>query len=161
MPGGNACREFLAIMQSRFSLAPRYHLDDDLNWLVGIDPLRRYWIRVNGEDGLTVAIPGLLGEDFDAFRDAILQVRRLASGDTVSLPTGSSQQLTVRCIAPNCYGVAGTVAGAAVTHLFDQESLESLLMTAHPDWKCAPEHVTLGRRVLMQAWAQPTAAKAA
>ncbi|ASC71348.1 hypothetical protein XM38_023000 [Halomicronema hongdechloris C2206] len=148
-------------MQSRFSLTPRYHLDDDLNWLIGIDPLRRYWMRVNGDERLTVMLPGLLAADFETVRQAILQLRDLIPGDVISWPTGSSQELFIQCIAPNCYGVAATVAGAEVTHLFDREALESLLMTAHPDWKCAPEHAMLGRHLLMQAWTQPAAVKAA
>jgi len=48
-----------------------------------------------------------------------------------------------------------------VWHLFDYESLESLLMTAHPDWRCAPEHLALGRSLLSVAFEQPAAAKVA
>jgi hypothetical protein len=46
-------------MFSELSLAPRYRLDDDSPWLKGIDPLRRYWICVNGDPRSMRVLSGL------------------------------------------------------------------------------------------------------
>jgi hypothetical protein len=59
---------------------------------------------------------------------------------------------TIHCISQNCYAIATEIAGAPIWHLFDQETLESLLMTGHPDWKCSPKDVDLGRRMLARSW---------
>ena len=144
-----------------FSLAPRYRLDDEQPWLVGIDPLRRYWISVNGEDNLTLVIPGFQAESLAALREAIHTLRGMEAGDYAEFPTALDTPLTIHCIADNCFAVAGQVNASWVCHLFDQETLESLIMTAHPDWKCAPHHVDLGRQILVGAWQQAAIAKAA
>lgn len=147
-------------MFSQLSLAPRYRLDDESAWLQGIDPLRRYWVMVNGEETLMRRLPGLSTSDFDDFRQAIRGFRGLDVGQELTLPTELGEPLTVHCVAENTYAIADDSA-APVWHLFDRESLESLLMTAHPDWQCAPQHLRLGQWVLTAAWGQPVAAQAA
>ena len=148
-------------MSDRFPLVPRYRLDDEQIWLVGIDPLRRYWILVNGDEAKPIILPGLSTHDFDQFRQAILTFRGMAAGDTLDLPTVTGDCLTVQCVSKNCFVIDHDVNGHPATHLFDQESLESLLMTAHPDWQCAPHHRDLGRQALSLSWEQPAAAKVA
>ena len=150
-----------AAMSDRFPLVPRYRLDNEQTWLIGIDPLRRYWLFVNGDEAKPVILPGLSTDDFDQFRQAILAFRGLAAGDTLELPTATATKLTIRCASKNCFAIDFEVNGNPATHLFDQESLESLLMTAHPDWQCAPHHRDLGREMLSLSWNQPSASKAA
>ncbi len=77
------------------------------------------------------------------------------------LPAGMSDRLTLFCVAKNCYALTDHSTGAEVWHLFDAESLESLLLTAHPDWQCAREHLNLGRALLTAAWGQVEVPKAA
>ena len=144
-------------MSDSFPLSPRYRLDDGDSWLVGIDPLRRYWLAANGNEATPVVIPGLSANSFEAFRDSVLAFRSLRSGDTVQLPTAIGVSLTIRCVSRNCFLVDGDVNGFAASHLFDQESLESLLMTAHPAWQCAPHHEELGRQMLSLSWDKPAA----
>jgi len=148
-------------MFSEMSLAPRYRLDDQSPWLKGIDPMRRYWIYVNGEQGFARALPGLKTDDFEAFRQAIFGFRNLTIGAVLTLPTELGDGITIHCVAENCYAIADETTLNPVWHLFDYESLESLLMTAHPDWRCAPEHLALGRSLLSVAFEQPAAAKVA
>jgi hypothetical protein len=143
-------------MQS-LSLAPRYRLDDEIPWLEGIDPSRHYWIWVNGERDLSIAIPGLTMLSSEQFRETILGVRELQPGQHLKLQRAATTS-AIHCITSNCYAIAGEVNGAAVWHLFDQETLESLLMTGHPDWKCASQDVELGRRLLLRSWEQTIAA---
>jgi hypothetical protein len=50
---------FCKVMFSELSLAPRYCLDDESPWLRGIDPLRRYWICVNGDPRSLRVMSGL------------------------------------------------------------------------------------------------------
>ncbi|MEB3288644.1 MAG: hypothetical protein VKI82_01945 [Leptolyngbya sp.] len=147
-------------MFSQLSLAPRYRLDDESAWLQGIDPLRRYWVMVNGEDTLVRRLPGLSTPDFDQFKQAMLSFRALAVGQELTLPAEMGDDLTIHCVAENTYALADD-SSAPLWHLFDRESLESLLMTAHPDWQCAPQHLRLGQSVLTAAWGQPVAAKVA
>ncbi|HEY9637141.1 MAG TPA: hypothetical protein V6D14_27320 [Coleofasciculaceae cyanobacterium] len=40
------------------------------------------------------------------------------------------------------------VARAPIFHLFDQETLDSLLMMAHPDWQCTPKDINLVQQLL-------------
>jgi hypothetical protein len=148
-------------MSERFPLVPRYRLDDEQAWLIGIDPLRRYWLLVNGAEQMPIIVPGLNTEDFEQFREAILAFRGMDAGMCLELSTTSGMPLVVTCISKNCYSFESEVDGYPATHLFDQESLESLLMTAHPDWRCAPHHEELGRQLLSLSWYQPAAAKAA
>ena len=82
-------------MQSGLSLAPRYTLDDESPWLVGIDPVRRYWLKVNSEDAITVTIPGLLIPSFEMLKEAIQSFRSLPVGATLTLPTFTSERLTI------------------------------------------------------------------
>lgn len=142
-------------MSNSFPLSPRYRLDDGDAWLVGVDPLRRYWLSANGDETVPVVIPGLTSNSFEAFRDSVLAFRSLRPGDSVQLPTTIGVLLTIKCVSRNCFLVDGDVNGFPASHLFDQESLESLLMTAHPDWKCAPHHQELGRQMLSLSWEKP------
>ncbi len=135
----------------KLCLTPRYRLDDDSLWLLAIDPVRRYWIAVNGEESLSVGISGLLTSDTQKFRETIIQFRALTPGKTLNLPT-YGEETQIHCIATNCYAIVGKVAGAEVWHLFDRESLESLLMTAHPDWIANPKDVEVSRQLLSKSW---------
>jgi hypothetical protein len=151
----------MKIMFSQLSLAPRYRLDDESPWLQGIDPLRRYWVAVNGDETIVRILPGLSTASFDTFKRAIRGFRGLEVGQELTLPAELGEHLTIACVAENCYAIADYTTAAPVSHLFDRESLESLLMTAHPDWQCAPEHLKLGRSLLTAAWGQPVGAQAA
>lgn len=148
-------------MSLALSLAPRYRLDDSQPWLIGIDPIHRYWIQVNGVKDLQTVISGLSIDDKAAFTDTILRFRRMKDGEIIALPTATSEALVIRRIGPNLFAVGTAIEGAAVEHLFDREALESLLMTAHPDWRCAPEHVQLAKKLLTGSWRQPIASAAA
>lgn len=147
-------------MFSQLSLAPRYRLDDELPWLRGVDPLRRYWLAVNGDDRRVRQLPGLSCDSFEAFKQAVRSFRSLDVGQELSLPGTFGEPLTILCVAENCYAIADN-STAPVWHLFDRESLESLLMTAHPDWQCAPQHLMLGRSLLTAAWGQAAVTQAA
>ncbi|HEY9618698.1 MAG TPA: hypothetical protein V6C64_17785 [Microcoleaceae cyanobacterium] len=139
------------------SLAPRYRLDDELPWLEGIDPSRHYWIAVNSDLSQMVAIPGLAAASFTQFRATILNFRAMQPGDQITIMRPAAQ-CTIHCIRQNCFAIAAEINHAPVWHLFDQETLESLLMTSHPDWQCSPQDVDLGRRMLMRSWQQTAAA---
>lgn len=144
-------------MQPLFPLAPRYRLDDDSVWLEGIDPSRHYWIRVNGDGEAIAVLPGLAASSIDAFKRVMRQFRALQPGEQMTIQrTASTCQ--IHCISQNCYAIEGLENGAPVWHLFDQETLDSLLMTSHPDWQCAPQDMELGRRLLMRSWATPSVA---
>ncbi len=138
-------------MTPHFPLAPRYRLDDELSWLEGIDPARNYWIWTNGEREATVAIPGIVAPSLTEFKSLIRQFRALQPGDRMTL-TRTADALVIHCISPNCYAIETQISKAPVWHLFDQETLDSLLMTGHPDWQCAPKDIELGRRLLLRAW---------
>ncbi|MES1021516.1 hypothetical protein ABN584_01280 [Gloeocapsa sp. BRSZ] len=141
-------------MTPSLSLAPRYRLDDESPWLLGIDPARHYWITVNG-DGETsaIAIPGLIVSSLSEFKQTIRQFRALQPQQQMQI-TRTASSFTIHCISSNCYAVEVDGEAISVWHLFDQESLESLLMTAHPDWQCAERDVDLGRQMLMRSLAQ-------
>lgn len=142
-------------MSNHFPLAPRYRLDDEDSWLIGIDPIRRYWLAVNGDEAIRAIIPGLSVSDFEAFRDLVRSFRSMRPSDSLQLPTAVGMPLMVKCVSKNCFLVEGEIDGAPASHMFDQESLESLLMTAHPDWVCAPQHQALGSKLLSLSWTQP------
>lgn len=144
-------QHFSTPMLQLFPLAPRYRLDDEQPWLEGIDPSRHYWIRVNSDEKLIVAIPGLTFTTMDEFRESILAFRGLQPGESMVLNRAASL-CTIHCISQNCYAIAAEIAGSSVWHLFDQETLESLLMTGHPDWKCSPKDMDLGRHMLVRSW---------
>ncbi|MBD0343768.1 MAG: hypothetical protein ICV63_02800 [Coleofasciculus sp. Co-bin14] len=137
-------------MTQPFILSPRYRLDDESPWLEGIDPARHYWIAVNGNADVKVAIPGLSVSSLKEWKQAIRQFRSLQPGEQMELVRIASS-CTIHCISFNCYAIATEVVGAAVWHLFDQETLDSLLMTAHPDWQCAPKDIDLGRQLLARS----------
>lgn len=141
-------------MESSFCLSPRYRLDDESRWLEGIDPSRHYWIAINGEEKTTLAVPGLVVDSVEEFKQAIRKFRSLQPRETLCFRRISSSCL-IRCISENCYAIEAEVNHAPVYHLFDRETLESLLMTAHPDWQCAPSDVELGRKMLFRSLAQP------
>jgi len=143
-------------MTQPFILSPRYRLDDDSPWLEGIDPSRHYWIAVNGDPDIQVAIPGLTVSSLKEWKQILWRFRTLQSGDRMELRR-IANTLIIQCISANCYAIATQIDGASVWHLFDQEALESLLMTAHPDWLCAPSDIELGRQVLARSWEQVAA----
>lgn len=144
-------------MLSFLPLTPRYRLDDETPWLEGIDPNRHYWIAVNGDAAIVTAIPGLVMTSLEQFRDAILGFRAMELGDRLVIDR-IGEALVIHCISQNCYAVEAEIAGSPVWHLFDRETLESLLMTGHPDWQCAPKDIDLGRQMLMRSWQQSVAA---
>lgn len=144
-------------MLQPFILAPRYRLDDEDPWLEGIDPARHYWLRVNGDAERRLAIPGLLVSDLEEWQQAVRSFRALQPGDcfTLERPSGATQ---LRCISNNCYAIAAEMAGAPVWHLFDRETIDSFLMTSHPDWQCSERDLELGRERLLQSFGQPAVA---
>ncbi|ESA32981.1 hypothetical protein N836_23240 [Leptolyngbya sp. Heron Island J] len=144
-------------MSSELPLAPRYTLDDESPWLVGIDPVRRYWIRANGAEDIRIAIPGLSTVSFETLKEAIKSFRTLPVGATLTLPTFTTERLTIHCLANNLYAVPYPINGALAWHLFDRETIEAFLLTAHPDWQCAPQDIALGRDTIFQSWGQPSA----
>jgi hypothetical protein len=137
-------------MEAFFCLSPRYRLDDELSWLEGIDPSRHYWIRVNGDKNLTVALPGLLVSSKNELKPIMERFRSLKPQEQMKL-SRIADFCTIYCISHNCYAVEAKINGAPVWHLFDRETLDSLLMTAHPDWQCAPKDIDLGRRLLLRS----------
>lgn len=138
-------------MTQRFILSPRYRLDDESPWLEGIDPARYYWIAVNGDVGIKVAIAGLTVSSVGEWKQNMRKLRSLQPGERMEL-IRITNSCTIYCISSNCYAIEAQVAGALVWHLFDQETLDSLLMTSHPDWQCAPKDVDLGRQLLARSW---------
>ncbi|MDM9381553.1 hypothetical protein QUB80_12665 [Chlorogloeopsis sp. ULAP01] len=145
-------------MEALFCLSPRYRLDDELPWLEGIDPSRQYWITVNGDKNLTVSLPGLTVSSKNELKQFIQQFRSLQPGEQMTLAR-INKTCTIRCVSSNCYAIEAEIDNAPVWHLFDQETLDSLLMTAHPDWQCAPKDIELGRRLLMQSFQQAAISK--
>ncbi|MGK7909829.1 MAG: hypothetical protein AB4040_21690 [Synechococcus sp.] len=146
-------------MQNRLSLSPRYFLDDESPWLVGIDPVRRYWIRVNGDSSRTIAVPGLSIASLDEFKKAVLSFRSLEIGAILALPTFTTEPLVIQHLADNLYAISHPVEGASTWHLFDRETVESFLLAAHPDWKSSQQDISLGRDLILQSWHQPSAEK--
>lgn len=140
----------IAPMEAVFCLSPRYRLDDESPWLEGIDPSRHYWLAVNGDQNLVVALPGLVVSSIDELKQVMVKFRHLQPGEQMSLARTASN-CQIHCVGLNCYALATEINGAMVWHLFDQEALDSLLMTAHPDWQCAPSDVELGRKLLMRS----------
>lgn len=140
-------------MSQLFALSPRYHLDDELPWLEGIDPSRHYWINVNGDSKLAIAIPGLTVSSLSEFKQAIRRFRSLQPGEQMTLERVVNA-CHIHCVSHNCYAIATEIEQAMVWHLFDKETLESLLMTAHPDWICADRDIELGRRLLARSFQQ-------
>lgn len=148
------------VMSDRFPLVPRYQLDDAQGWLVGIDPLRRYWLLVNGDEAKPIILPGLSTDDFDQFKKAIFAFRKMVVGDVLELPTAAAP-LLITCVSKNCFVIDFEVDGYLATHLFDQASLEALLMTAHPDWQCSRQRCELGQQRLTLAQEQSADPKVA
>jgi len=145
-------------MEAPLCLSPRYRLDDELPWLEGIDPSRHYWIAVNGDKNLTVAIPGLTVFSISELKQTIREFRSLQPGEQITLARVASA-CTMHCIGSNCYAIEAQINGVPVWHLFDQETLDSLLKTAHPDWQCAPKDIELGRKLLMGSFQQAAVTK--
>ncbi|AUT04182.1 hypothetical protein CLI64_02430 [Nostoc sp. CENA543] len=144
-------------MAALFCLSPRYRLDDESPWLEGIDPSRHYWLAVNGNQNLTVALPGLVAASVGDLKQIMSQFRTLQPGEQMTF-TRAAASCTIHCVGMNCYALSAEINGSPVWHLFDQETLDSLLMTAHPDWQCAPSDVELGRKLLMRSLAATLAA---
>lgn len=145
-------------MEASICLSPRYRLDDELPWLEGIDPSRHYWIAVNGDTNLTLAIPGLTVSSISELKQTIREFRALQPGEQMTLARVANT-CTIHCVSTNCYAVEAQINNAWVWHLFDQETLDSLLMTAHPDWQCAPKDIELGRKLLMRSFQQAAVTK--
>ncbi|MGK7944897.1 MAG: hypothetical protein AB4058_10560 [Microcystaceae cyanobacterium] len=145
-------------MSHSFILAPRYRLDDESSWLEGVDPCQYYWIWVNGDPQVSVVIPGLCVSNKQELKTVIKQMRSLQSGEMMRIQR-AADSFVLHCVGDNCYGIEGQVQGALVWHLFDQEALESLLMTSHPDWLPSTQGMELGRKRLNQAFVQPAYAQ--
>lgn len=139
-------------MYTKLSLSPRYTLESGPAWLVGIDPIRRYWINVNSNEAKTISIPGLAVSSIDAFKDSVLAFRSLSAGESLFLTTYTHSRIEVRCIGENLYAIPHAVEGAQTWHLFDYETIEAFLLTAHPDWQCSPQDMALGQTLLQQSW---------
>jgi hypothetical protein len=142
-------------MTQQFILSPRYRLDDTSSWLEGVDPSRHYWISVNGDSKLQIAIPGLLVSSIAELKEVILRFRSLQPQESMTVER-IADSFTLHCISNNCYAIEGEVKGALTWHLLDKESTESLLMTSHPDWLPSSKDIELGRKRLAMAFAQPT-----
>lgn len=140
-------------MLEAFVLSPRYSLDA-ANWLEGIDPSRHYWLWVNGDQQVQVIIPGLIVSSIEELRAVIGQFRSLQPGESLKLSriVGSCK---IHCVSSNCYAIEGRVESALVWHLFDRETMDSLLMSAHPDWLLSEKDLELGRRALMRSLMRP------
>ena len=132
-------------------LTPRYNLDDNSTWLLSIDPIRRYWVAINGDEKFSLGINGLFTSKKEVFRETVLEFRDLTPGQTMYLST-YNEPTQIHCVSSNCYAIADHVMGAEVWHLFDRESLESLLMTAHPNWIPSPEDIAKSRALLSKSW---------
>ena len=142
------------MMTQPFILSPRYRLDDHLPWLEGIDPSRRYWLTVNSNQTLKVAIPGLCVSSIQELKEVILRFRSLQPQERMVV-TRMVGGFTIQCISSNCYAIQGRVNGALAWHLFDKETLESLLLTGHPEWIPSQQDLELGRNLLESAFQQP------
>jgi hypothetical protein len=142
------------MMTQPFILSPRYRLDDQIIWLEGIDPSRRYWLAVNGNKQLQVALPGLCVASIQELKDVILHFRALQPQEKMVIQR-TVGRLAIQCISANCYAIQGRVKGALTWHLFDKETLESLLLTSHPDWIPSQRDVELGRKLLEISFEQP------
>ncbi|MEM8780599.1 MAG: hypothetical protein AAGF26_17385 [Cyanobacteria bacterium P01_G01_bin.49] len=142
------------MMTQPFILSPRYRLDDQLPWLEGIDPCRRYWLAVNGNQKLRVAIPGLWVSSLEELKEVILRCRSLKPQEKMVIKR-TVGRATIQCISSNCYAIQGRVNGALAWHLFDKETIESLLFTSHPNWVPSPKDIELGRNLLESAFQQP------
>ncbi|MEB3357106.1 MAG: hypothetical protein VKK04_10285 [Synechococcales bacterium] len=140
-------------MNSSLIDTPRYCLIDESPWLEGIDPICQYWIAVNGQPSILTPVPGAIAASLQSFKTIIETFRGLQPGERLLLER-PSDPCVIRCVGPNCYAIETTLAGAPVWHLFDQETLDVLLLTCHPDWECSPHDMNLSRAALYRAWEQ-------
>lgn len=140
-------------MLEPFVLSPRYALDDS-DWLEGIDPSRRYWLHVNGDRCQTVQIPGLVVSSLEELKDAIKRFRSLEPAESLKVER-IAESCKIHRVSSNGYAIEGRVEGALAWHLFDRETLESLLMSAHPDWIPSEKDIELGRQILLRSLARP------
>lgn len=136
-------------MTQPFVVAPRYRLDDESQWLRGIDPSRQYHLWINGERTFTTTLPGLLTTHLREWQQILRQFRQLQPQDQMTLERLGMPALEIHCLSANCYAIATTYQGAEVWHLFDQEALESLVMTGHPEWQGGSKSLELGREALI------------
>lgn len=141
-------------MTQPFILSPCYRLDDTSPWLEGIDPSRHYWVNVNGDSHLQIVIPGLNVSSKEELRDVIMSFRAIKPGEKRKIERVNGK-FTLHCVSANCYAIEYRVMGALTWHLFDKETVESLLMASHPDWIPSPKDVELGRNQLERAFMQP------
>jgi hypothetical protein len=91
------------------------------------------------------------------FKQAILYWRSLQPGDQMTIERAAGSCI-LYCISENCYAIEDQNAPIKVWHLFDQETIESLLMTSHPDWKCSAKDLELGRELLTRSLKLPSKA---
>ncbi|PSO48716.1 MAG: hypothetical protein BRC33_08835 [Cyanobacteria bacterium SW_9_44_58] len=144
-------------MYPKFTVIPRYQLDDSIQWLEGVDPLRNYWIAVNGDRARITTLAGVKADSFEEFKQIIRRFRALQPGEEMFIGN-SDRPGKIICISANCYAYESNMEQAPVWHLFDEESLDSLLMTAHPDWQCSQKDLLLGRSQLEASWETPAVA---
>jgi hypothetical protein len=135
-----------------FSLTPRYRLEDS-DWLQGIDPVKHYWIAINGDSNYTAAIAGLEITSSEGLRQLLWQLRRMRSGEQIQV-NYRLRSLSVYCVNPTCFALQASFRGAPVWHLFDPATLENLLKTSHPEWQCTQSDIELGRNLLKSCWEQ-------
>jgi len=138
-------------MKKLFPLSPRYRLDDDSHWLDGVDSARYYWIAVNSDRTYQAAIPGLTVSSLNELKEAIRNFRGLQPGEQMAIAR-SPETSIIYCVSENFYALEAEVKGAKVWHLFDYETLDSLLMTGHPRWQCRPKDTNLGSQPIVPGW---------
>lgn len=135
------------------SLAPRYRFNDRSIWLVGIDPARNYWLNLNGDRHRPTLLPGFTTTSAIIWQQVFKQFRSLQPTEKMIIAR-TAGVFTIHCLSRDCYAIASEVNHAPVWHLFDRDSLESLLASAHPDWTCTPQDVDLGRQMIERAFTQ-------
>ncbi|AFY71607.1 hypothetical protein Pse7367_3370 [Thalassoporum mexicanum PCC 7367] len=146
-------------MTNPLVIAPRYRLDDESVWLEGIDPTRHYWLAINGDRQYITPVPGLVVNSPQEFKQAIINFRTMQVGDRLVFDRAATTCL-IYCLSIDCYAIESVIEnqsgqikqGALVWHLFDRETIESLLRTAHPDWQSSSKDIELGRKLLSSSW---------
>jgi hypothetical protein len=155
-------------MVPALSLSPCYRLADQQNWLNWLDP-HHSWIKVNGCAELKVRLPGLAAASVEEFRSVLRQFRALQPGSELQL-IRSASVTTIYCVSDSCYAVFGQVNAAPIgaidspigevpiLHLFDPETLESLLHASCPDSSGRPQTSDGAHCWLSQSWERAIAA---
>jgi hypothetical protein len=159
-------------MVPALSLSPRYCLNDQQNWLNWLDP-HHSWIRVNGCADLKVRLPGLAAASGEEFRSVLRQLRALQPGSELQL-IRSASVTTIYRVSDSCYAIFGQVndpingpidgltngpiGDVPIMHLFDPETLESLLHASYPDGSGRPQTLDWEHCWLSQSWERAIAA---